>query len=41
MEKLESIADFTKPSKNEERFGFSATFHVEKDGLIKITADKE
>jgi len=40
MEKLESIADFTKPSENEERFGFSATFHVEKDGLIKITADK-
>lgn len=26
MEKLESIADFTKPSDNEERFGFSATF---------------
>ncbi|MHB8092997.1 MAG: hypothetical protein ACYDH8_15585 [Syntrophales bacterium] len=40
MEKLESIVEFTKPSENEERFGFSATFHVEKDGLIKITADK-
>lgn len=40
MEKLESIADFTKPSENEEQFGFSATFHVGKDGLIKITADK-
>lgn len=40
MEKLESIADFTKPSENEEQFGFSATFHKEKDGLIKITTDK-
>ena len=40
LEKLESIADFTKPSENEERFGFSATFDKEKDGLIKITADK-
>ena len=40
MEKMESISVFKKLSENEEQSGFSATFHVETDGLIKITADK-
>ena len=39
-EKIESISEFKKLSDNEEQFSFSATFNKEKDGLIKITADK-
>jgi len=39
MEKMTSISEFKKLSENEEQFAFSATFHKEKDGLIKITAD--
>ena len=40
VEKIESISEFKKLSDNEEQFSFSATFNKEKDGLIKITADK-
>ena len=40
MEKLKSISEFEKISENEDQFAFSATFHKEIDGMIKITADK-
>lgn len=40
MEKMESISEFKKLSEYEEQSAFSVTFHNEKDGLIKLTADK-
>ncbi len=40
MEKMKSISEFKRLSDTEEQFAFSATFDKEKDGLIKITADK-
>jgi hypothetical protein len=40
MEKIKSISEFKKLSDNEEQFAFTATFNKEKDGLVKITADK-
>ena len=40
VEKIESISEIKKLSENEEQFVFTATFNKEKDGLVKITADK-